>query len=215
MTDLYATLDVPRDATPAAIRAAYRRRAKTAHPDAGGTADGFSNLGRAMKVLMDPARREHYDRTGKVEDVPSGTPEGRAREFAFSALHAVIGGCANQGRDPATVDLVEAAVTAIRTTMGENKRKHAAAMKDVEKARKLGRRLKARRGKNGILVAMWENNILGMEQQAAKLTADAPAMERAIEILKDHRFEKEPEEARVMMNPSIFWNTATGTGGAF
>ncbi|MDA8087224.1 MAG: DnaJ domain-containing protein [Nitrospiraceae bacterium] len=37
--DLYAALDIPRDADAAAVHAAYRRTAKTAHPDAGGSAD--------------------------------------------------------------------------------------------------------------------------------------------------------------------------------
>lgn len=52
--DFYADLGIARDASPAAIKAAYRKRAKTAHPDAGGNADDFARLQRAYDVLSDP-----------------------------------------------------------------------------------------------------------------------------------------------------------------
>ena len=73
--DLYDTLGVEREADPAAIRAAYRRRAKQAHPDAGGTAPEFERLNRAKLVLLDPERRRKYDETGKVDDAPERRPD--------------------------------------------------------------------------------------------------------------------------------------------
>ena len=190
--DLYATLDVPRDASPAVLRAAYRRRAKSVHPDGGGSGDDFANLNRSLKVLSDPEKRAHYDRTGRVEDIPAGTAEGRAMEFAFSALNAAIGGCNAQHVDPAKVDLVAMGIESIQNAIRENVKKGAAADRECEKARRLGKRLKARRGKTGVLVTMWAANLAGMEANARKMTADNPTLERAIEILKDHRFEKEP-----------------------
>jgi curved DNA-binding protein CbpA len=65
--DPYQVLGVDRDVAPA-IRRAYRRKAKQAHPDAGGSADAFSRLTKAHLVLSDPVRRSRYDRDGTVDD---------------------------------------------------------------------------------------------------------------------------------------------------
>jgi len=62
--DPYDILGVARDATTAAIKAAYRRRAKTAHPDSGGDVDTFGRLKVAYELLLDPVRRKVFDDTG-------------------------------------------------------------------------------------------------------------------------------------------------------
>ena len=43
------------DASPDAIRAAYRARARTAHPDGGGTVTAFTELNAAAKAALDYA----------------------------------------------------------------------------------------------------------------------------------------------------------------
>jgi curved DNA-binding protein CbpA len=62
--DPYKTLGVPREADGAAIKSAYRSRAKTAHPDAGGDVEQFSRLTACYELLVDPVRRKIYDDTG-------------------------------------------------------------------------------------------------------------------------------------------------------
>ncbi|MFD1744374.1 J domain-containing protein [Rhizobium helianthi] len=64
MIDPYKTLGVDRDADGASIKAAYRSRAKAAHPDAGGDVDAFSKLTASYELLLDPVRRKVYDDTG-------------------------------------------------------------------------------------------------------------------------------------------------------
>ena len=64
MIDPYEMLGVPREADGAAIKSAYRKRAKTAHPDAGGDVDAFAKLTAAYELLCDPLRRKVYDDTG-------------------------------------------------------------------------------------------------------------------------------------------------------
>ena len=65
--DLYAALDVPRDADAAAVHAAYRQAAKSAHPDVGGAPERWALVSLARDVLTDPDRRARYDRTGEAE----------------------------------------------------------------------------------------------------------------------------------------------------
>jgi molecular chaperone DnaJ len=58
----YQVLGVPREASQAEIRGAYRRLAKERHPDhPSGSADEFSLLQEAHAVLSDPNRRRTHD----------------------------------------------------------------------------------------------------------------------------------------------------------
>lgn len=75
---LYETLGVARDASPAQVKAAFRRKAKSSHPDAGGDADAFQRLKDAYDVLADEENRRHYDQTGE-------TPADRANSLAEEA----------------------------------------------------------------------------------------------------------------------------------
>src|SRR6202046_2320786 len=66
-TDYYEVLGVPRDADQDAIRRAYRKLARTYHPDLNSDSDAedrFKQLGEAYEVLSDPDKRERYDRLG-------------------------------------------------------------------------------------------------------------------------------------------------------
>ena len=63
MRDLYQILGLGRAATGQDIQRAYRRKAKAAHPDTGGSVEAFSELSTAYKVLSDPHRRQRYDST--------------------------------------------------------------------------------------------------------------------------------------------------------
>jgi len=63
--DFYAVLGVPSDATPEAIKKAYRKLARQHHPDAnsGDTASErrFKEVGEAYGVLSDAEQRQQYD----------------------------------------------------------------------------------------------------------------------------------------------------------
>ncbi|MCJ9750793.1 J domain-containing protein [Neorhizobium sp. BETTINA12A] len=62
--DPYEMLGVSREADGVAIKSAYRKRAKTVHPDAGGDVDAFGKLTASYELLCDPVRRKVYDDTG-------------------------------------------------------------------------------------------------------------------------------------------------------
>ncbi len=60
--DFYATLGVAKGADAAAIKKAYRKLARTHHPDSNGGNDArFKEIGEAYSVLSDPEQRKQYD----------------------------------------------------------------------------------------------------------------------------------------------------------
>jgi molecular chaperone DnaJ len=65
--DYYELLGVPRDADEAAIKRAFRARARELHPDVSDDPDAearFKEVVEAYEVLSDPERRSTYDRYG-------------------------------------------------------------------------------------------------------------------------------------------------------
>jgi curved DNA-binding protein len=66
--DYYEVMGVARDASPDDIKRAYRKLARTYHPDVSKEKDAeerFKEVGEAYEVLRDPEKRAAYDQLGK------------------------------------------------------------------------------------------------------------------------------------------------------
>lgn len=97
VNDYYADLGVERDATPEQIKRAYRRQARTLHPDVNPGAeaeDEFKKVSQAYDVLSDPQKKASYDRGA---DPYGGASGGFGQGFTFSdIMDAFFGGGAGQ-----------------------------------------------------------------------------------------------------------------------
>src|ERR1700729_2140513 len=128
MRDPYEVLGVPRGASAAAIKSAYRKLAKKHHPDANKndpkSAARFSELNSANEIIGDEDKRKQFDR-GEIdaEGKPrfqgfpgGGDPRGRAGPGGFEThtfrtgggggggfediLNSMFGGAAGRGQRP-------------------------------------------------------------------------------------------------------------------
>jgi curved DNA-binding protein CbpA len=87
----YETLGVPRDASPADIKAAWRRASSAAHPDReGGSTEAQTAVNRAYEVLGDDERRAAYDASGSDQQAISLEEE--ARQLLARLFGQVIDG---------------------------------------------------------------------------------------------------------------------------
>jgi len=82
--DYYKLLGVPRSASAADIKKAFRRQARKFHPDmnkAANATQSMADINEAHEVLSDPDKREAYDTQGTLRDAPPAAPQ--ADPFAF------------------------------------------------------------------------------------------------------------------------------------
>ena len=84
----YQALGVPKDASPEAIREAYRKKARQHHPDKGGKVAEFQNIQAAYDVLADSERKARYDQTGETGTGP--TLESQALTYLSGLLAQVL-----------------------------------------------------------------------------------------------------------------------------
>ncbi|SHH71204.1 DnaJ C-terminal domain-containing protein [Bradyrhizobium erythrophlei] len=108
MRDPYEVLGVPRGASAAAIKSAYRKLAKKHHPDANKndpkSAARFSELNSANEILGDEEKRKQFDRgeidaEGKprFQGFPGGDPRARAGRGGGFETHTFRSGGAGPG----------------------------------------------------------------------------------------------------------------------
>jgi DnaJ-class molecular chaperone len=95
--DLYARLNVARDADAETIKKAYRKMAVSHHPDKGGNEEDFKKLQEAYAILSDDQKRAIYDQTGSTDPdtlegmggMPGGMP------FDIGSLFGMFAGGGN------------------------------------------------------------------------------------------------------------------------
>jgi molecular chaperone DnaJ len=88
VTNLYDTLGVPKNASPAEVKKAYRKLAREHHPDQGGDEARFKEIQGAYDVLSDPEKRKQYDQFGSANG--RGGPQ--SQEFDLGDLGDLFGG---------------------------------------------------------------------------------------------------------------------------
>jgi curved DNA-binding protein CbpA len=208
--DLYAALGVAPTASTDEVRAAYRRRARKAHPDAGGSPDEFTAITRAKHILVDPRRRERYDRDGVTDDAPDNR-EAAAVQTVVQAVNAVVEEYARNGIDPGSRDVGADARTSIRDFIRRVETAQEKGRAAARKKRAIAKRFKTKKrgGVNRIAQAFLAD--AATIERAADADEDKKAVAlRALEILDEHAYDFEPEAMTTLNRFGGFPPSATG-----
>ena len=211
---LYDELGVSSDASQDEIAAAYRRLAKQHHPDAGGDADAFALIGRAVAVLRDPERRAEYDATGR-EDFTEVSPDAEALAILSGkfgeALNAFI-----QGQMPLWTDVI-AHVRSALGTMGSEQRTGIA---EAKAARVRITDALCRLGHSGkgpdVLRSMLTSQADTIDRAIAAMTAHVATIEQAIALAGQWTWKADAAQARPMTIQELMQGGGyTFVGGGF
>jgi DnaJ-class molecular chaperone len=180
MADLYDTLGVAKDATKAAIKSAYRSKAKAAHPDTGGDPAAFHAIERAYRVLSDDEKRARYDEHGGTEFQPDN-----AESEAASVISAIVDRFINDDQAKYK-NLVDEIRKAIKGDIATGRRSIDEGRKYELKTIDLQKRVK---GKNGaLLISMFEHKLRDCREAIASLERQIAIRERALEMIEDADF---------------------------
>lgn len=185
--DLYSALGVNRGAPMDVIRRAYRKAAKGAHPDAGGSAERWSLVCLAHDILTDPRKRKSYDETGTADDI-----EAHAMQSVYDAVAMVVATIVNMRGDVDTFDVVGDAIKVLRQqiqNVAAAERQHRSAAAAIDKALA---RFKAKKGKRNDLKRILGPDFQGHLRAEKSFATQREICERAIAILQDHTFEFTP-----------------------
>lgn len=179
MKSLYQILGVPENASPAAIKKAYRDLAKQHHPDKGGDDEAFREIAAAYLVLSDPAQRELYDRYGIT------SPADEWRNAVMHELTKLLYDAFGRIRNPLkyVAEQVTRGIEEMRYVQRQNKTQ-------LERiAHKLKQLHHKGKGEGALHRAL--NNMLAKEQATIDANNRQIAVgESMLAILKDYHFEE-------------------------
>jgi curved DNA-binding protein CbpA len=187
--NLYQTLDVGRGATKEAIRRAYRRASRQAHPDAGGSAEKFAAIVLARDVLSDDKRREQYDRDGTIGEAPVDNPLTRAMELAMRAVDHVIGVIVSRDTDPGQYDLIGDSQKFLDSQIREVQDKLRAGRAAAKKLRVIGKRFSAKKNHPERIGAALLRRAEDMERNIELGEKEVADLKLAYDIVGQHNYD--------------------------
>ena len=185
MIDPYVMLGIDREAGDQAIRSAWRKAAKTAHPDAGGDAEHFGKLQAAYDLLKDPVRRRVYDDTGY--DPQLADPKDIE---GVLMLEKLVNDIILDEREPGSFD----PVAAIRRKLSDDIVKNRFHILELERHRNRVRqhidRL-GRRPETDVLGSMLRARSQSITDAIQKAQGQIEAIEHAYQMLEGYSYELE------------------------
>ena len=192
MTDLYAALGVPRDADRAAIRRAYWKQARRAHPDAGGSPEAFELIKTAHDVLTDPARRRRYDETGELGELTVDTRRAQLAETLSMGLDVAMLRLSQQAKVPKCLDMVSLIGDALRERRQEWIDQRLEFEKAAERSRELLGRFATASGDN-LMETVVERRIAVCQTQLETFDTRIKLIDDALELLSGMSFQADQE----------------------
>lgn len=202
-TKLYVDLGVHPDATPAQIKAAYRKLSKVHHPDSGGDRAEWDRISHAYEVLKDPARREKYDATG--DDARMIDPEDLERAQVFNIVQTIISGLMNSSQDdPAFTDFRERILRDLTARGHQMKMDLANQEAKLKRLQRFVGRFKRPEGEDLIGDGV-RQNLKNLERQTESIKIAQSLHEKVVQVFLSYQYETDQMEDEGQQSPT--WPT--------
>ena len=188
MIDPYETLGIDRGADEQAIKAAYRKVVKSAHPDSGGDTEVFGRLQACYDLLKDPVRRKVYDNTGY--DPQLADPRDLQ---GILKLETLVNDFILDEREPGSFD----PLARMRSDLSEEMRKSRFSKRELERhSARIEHHLERleKRPSTDILGSMLRARIKAIATAINETEAKIKASERACEMLYDYAYEVDVQD---------------------
>lgn len=201
LIDPYDVLGIDRKSDEKAIRSAYRRLAKEAHPDSGGDEEKFNQLQASYDLLKDPVRRKVYDDTGY--DPELADPKDLK---GLMLLEPLVNEMILDEREPGSFD----PVAAMRRKLSDDILKNRFHILELERHRarlrkhldRLARRSKKEAGSD-VLGAMLRSRSESIAEAIKSAEAQIEAIEQAYTMLESYAYELDPVDDKPDADPRI------------
>ena len=183
MDDPYEILGVEKTADKAEISRAYKRKAKKAHPDTGGSSEEMAKLSSAHLVLSDPVRRKRFDDTGTADAEPDNLTASAVNNIT-SALNSLL--CSE--RD--VPDYKKALVAIFERRKVEIAQARAPLDRAIKRAEKVKARWKRKKKATGedFIGRAIDAQVEAHKGVLAKIERDVRVLDRCIEILEGYTY---------------------------
>ena len=175
----YQALGVPKDASPEAIRAAYRKLARQHHPDKGGKVAEFQNIQAAYDVLADSERKARYDQTGETGTGP--TRESQALSTLSTMMTALMD---FPQTNVATLPLVDQLRRMLTADIQKQDMEKAKVMASIDRRKEAIKRLS-----KGPLADLLHGEINQREQMAAKMDEANAIRREALRLIEGETYQ--------------------------
>lgn len=221
--DPYEQIGVPRDADTPTIRKAYRRKAKTDHPNAGGDEAEWAKTSRSLVVLTDPKKRRTFDDTGRIEEDRPDNDRAAALQMVEVHVGELVNAFISSGfapaKDPRSFDMPVVIADILRQENGQalagivGGEKVVAYLKDV--ARRFRLKNPDAHPEGDPIARGFKRQIENAEEQIANIRMSMRQRDLAIAIVADYSFKMdEPQWTfpdHIDMGGRGLWPSRSGT----
>ena len=188
--DPYEVLGIDRTADAAAVKKAFRKRARETHPDTGGAYGEFERVSKANIVLSDPAKRSKYDQTGNIDDMQPDN----SMSVALNIVIGFFGQISQQFAagttiDPCTVDLIDFAKKQFGNQIAEFKKQRKVIDDTVATLKRIEKRLKDKKKANPLVRLALLNQMQSAQEPLRQLDKQIKEHGDAIELLNGYAFD--------------------------
>jgi curved DNA-binding protein CbpA len=189
--DPYLKLGVERAATAGAIKAAYRLRVQTAHPDRGGDPKEFIAIVKAFGLLSDPDARKLYDEAGIVDDDGVRNYRRDVTIILADMFDAAVETAVATGLRLERVNFIEQMKVAVAAGLADAKTGLGRSGHDIEALSGLRQRIVRHDGAENLFVARLDAQIAAKGELHQQIRRRVMLLETAIVELGNYRSEVE------------------------